>query len=79
MLLTLWLSLSVNLGPLNSPEKPIHLPLHATVEIRMLLVWIVVSPFKRQCFMLILSAGPQNHVNVVLVAHFFKCIETYKV
>jgi hypothetical protein len=47
VLLTLWLSLLVNHGPLNSPEKLIHLPLHAALEILMLLVRIVLNTFKR--------------------------------
>jgi len=71
--------LLVNIGPLNSPEKLIHLPLHVTLEILMLFVWIVLSIFKRWGFMLIFFAEPQNHVNVVLLAHFFKFIVTYKV
>ena len=78
MLVTLWLSWLVNLSPLNSPEKLIHLPLHATLEILMLLVWIVLSIFKRWGFMLIFSAEPQNHVNVVLLAHFVSLLKHIK-
>jgi len=78
MLVMLWLSLFVNLGPLNSPEKLIHLPLHATLEILMLLVRIVLSIFKRWGFMLIFSAELENHVNVVLLAHFLSLLKHIK-
>jgi len=78
MLVTLWLSLLVNLDPLNSPEKLINLPLHAILEILMLLIWIVLSIFKRWGFMLLFLAEPQNHVNVVLLAHFLSLLKHIK-
>ena len=70
VLLMLRLSMLVNLKPLNSPGKLIHLPLNATLEILMLLVQIVLNTFKRWRYVLIFSAVPQNHVNLVLQVLF---------
>ena len=66
VLLMLRLSMLVNLKPLTFPGKLIHLPLNATLEILILLTQIVLNTFKRWHYMLIFSAVPQNHVNLVL-------------
>lgn len=70
VLLMLRLSMLVNIEPLNFPEKLIHFPINAILEILMLLERILLNTFKRWCYMLIFSAVLQNHVNSVFRVHF---------
>ena len=60
----------LNLEPLNSPGKLIHILLNATLEILMLPVHILLNAFKKWRYMLIFPAVPQNHVNLVLQVQF---------